>query len=53
MLVHDIQTLRAQAWPELQRAYDLAAGRANPPPLLAGISDGGSVQVRAATGDGR
>ncbi len=53
MLVHDIQTLRTHAWPELQRAYDLAAGRANLPPLLAGISDGGSVQVRAATGDGR
>src|SRR5256886_13826308 len=53
MLFHDIKTLRTHAWPELQRAYDLAAGRANLPPLLAGISDGGSVQVRAATGDGR
>ena len=53
MLKHDIETLRTQAWPELRRAYDLAAGRANLPPLLAGISDGGSVQVRAATGDGR
>ena len=53
MLEHDIETLRTQAWPELLRAYDLAAGRANLPPLLAGISDGGSVQVRAATGDGR
>ncbi|OLE98077.1 MAG: hypothetical protein AUG75_00605 [Cyanobacteria bacterium 13_1_20CM_4_61_6] len=53
MLKHDIDTLRMQAWPELRRAYDLAAGRANLPPLLAGISDGGSVQVRAATGDGR
>ncbi|HET7465262.1 MAG TPA: ATP-binding protein [Candidatus Dormibacteraeota bacterium] len=53
MLGHDLETLRNQAWPELQRAYDLAAGRANLAPLLAGISDGGSVQVRAATGDGR
>jgi len=53
MLKHDIDTLRTQAWPELRRAYDLAAGRVNLPPLLAGISDGGSVQVRAATGDGR
>ena len=53
MLKHDIETLRTQGWPELRRAYDLAAGRANLPPLLAGISDGGSVQVRAATGDGR
>jgi PAS domain S-box-containing protein len=53
MLKHDLETLRTQAWPELRRAYDLAAGRANLPPLLAGISDGGSVQVRAATGDGR
>ena len=53
MLEHDIETLRAQAWPELQRAYDLAAGRASLAPLLAGISDGASVQVRAATGGGR
>src|SRR5262249_20552384 len=53
MLKLDLETLRDQAWPELQRAYDLAASRANLPPLLAGISDGGSVQVRAATGEGR
>ena len=53
MLEQDIETLRTQAWPELLRAYDLAAGRANLAPLLAGISDGGSVQVRAATGGGR
>jgi len=53
MLEHDFNTLRTQVWPELQRAYDMAAGRANKGPLLAGISDGGSVQVRAATGGGR
>ncbi|HEV2217443.1 MAG TPA: ATP-binding protein [Candidatus Dormibacteraeota bacterium] len=53
MLAHDLETLRTQAWPELLRAYDLAAGRANLAPLLAGISDGGTVQLRAATGDGR
>ena len=53
MLEHDLETLRTQAWPELLRAYDLAAGRASLAPLLAGLSDGGSVQVRAATGGGR
>ena len=53
MLEHDFETLRTQAWPELLRAYDLAAGRARLAPLLAGLSDGGSVQVRAATGGGR
>ena len=53
MLEHDVETLRTQAWPELLRAYDLAAVRVNLPPLLAGISDGGSVQLRAATGGGR
>ena len=53
MLEHDFETLRGQVWPELQRAYDLAATRVNKAPLLAGISDGGSVQVRAATGTGK
>ena len=53
MLEHDAETLRTQVWPELLRAYDTAASRANIAPLLAGISDGGSVQVRAATGGGR
>jgi len=53
MLEHDFDTLRGQIWPELLRGYDLAASRANMAPLLAGISDGGSVQVRAATGSGK
>jgi PAS domain S-box-containing protein len=53
MLEHDFETLRGQSWPELLRAYDLAAGKARLAPLLAGISDGGSVQVRAATASGR
>jgi PAS domain S-box-containing protein len=53
MLEHDLETLRTQAWPDLLRSFDLAAGRARLAPLLAGISDGGSVQVRAATGGGR
>ncbi len=53
MLEHDFDTVRNQVWPELLRAYDMAATRANMAPLLAGISDGGSVQVRAATGSGK
>ncbi len=53
MLEHDFATLRDQAWPDLLRSYDQAAGRARVAPLLAGISAGDSVQVRAATGGGR
>ncbi|HLZ94182.1 MAG TPA: ATP-binding protein [Candidatus Dormibacteraeota bacterium] len=53
MLELDIATLRDQAWPDLMRSYDLAAGKSRVAPLLAGFSDGGSVQVRAATGGGR
>ncbi len=53
MLEHDIETMRSQAWPDLLRAYDQAAGRARLAPLLAGITDQRSVQVRAATGGGR
>jgi len=53
MLEHDFATLRDQAWPDLLRSYDQAAGRARVAPLLAGLSAGDSVQVRAATGGGR
>jgi PAS domain S-box-containing protein len=53
MLEHDFETLRDQAWPDLLRSYDVAAGKSRVAPLLAGLSDGGSVQVRAATGGGR
>jgi PAS domain S-box-containing protein len=53
MLEHDLPTLRDTVWPDLLRSYDQAAGRARVAPLLAGISAGDSVQVRAATGDGR
>jgi PAS domain S-box-containing protein len=53
MLEHDTETMRSQAWPDLLRAYDQAAGRARLAPLLAGITDQRSVQVRAATGGGR
>ena len=53
MLEHDVETMRSQAWPDLLRAYDQAAGRARLAPLLAGIADQRSVQVRAATGGGR
>ncbi len=53
MLEHDLETMRSQAWPDLLRAYDQAAGRARLAPLLAGFTDQRSVQVRAATGGGR
>jgi PAS domain S-box-containing protein len=52
MLDHDFQVMRATSWPDLLRAYDQAAARARFSPLLAGISDGKSVQVRAGTGAG-
>jgi PAS domain S-box-containing protein len=52
MLEHDFETMHSVAWPDLLRAYDQAAGRSRIPPLLAGIIDGRSVQLRAATGAG-
>src|SRR5205807_8762992 len=42
----------ASAWPDLLNAYDQAAARRHKPLFLAGVSDGGSIQVRAATGAG-
>src|SRR5450756_2591257 len=53
MLEHDLDAMRANAWPDLLRAYDQAAARQRLSPLLAGITSGGSVQVRAATGGGK
>ena len=53
MLEHDEATMQGSAWADLLRAYDQAAARNHQAPLLAGISDGGSVQIRAATGGGR
>lgn len=52
MLDHDEATMRASAWPDLLRAYDQAAARGRKASFLAGITDGSSVQVRAATGAG-
>jgi len=53
MLGHDFEALRAGAWPDLLRAYDQAAGRQQMAPLLAGITSGSTVQVRAATASGK
>jgi PAS domain S-box-containing protein len=53
MTEHDFQTMRSHTWPDLLRAYDQAASRSRFPPLLAGISDGKSVQVRSGTGGGK
>jgi PAS domain S-box-containing protein len=53
MLEHDLETMQASSWRDLLRAYDQAAARQGRAPLLAGITDGKSVQVRAATGGGR
>jgi PAS domain S-box-containing protein len=52
MLEHDPETMRVSAWPDLLHAYDQAASRSHKPSFLAGITDGSSVQVRAATGAG-
>jgi len=52
MLDHDEETMRVSAWPDLLHAYDQAASRNRTAPFLAGIADGSSVQVRAATGAG-
>jgi PAS domain S-box-containing protein len=53
MLEHSFEAMRSQAWPDLLRAYDQSAGRSRIPPLLAGITDGRSVQLRAATAGGK
>jgi PAS domain S-box-containing protein len=53
MLEHDVDTMRASAWPDLLRAYDQAASRSQKAPFLAGITDGSSLQVRAATASGK
>jgi PAS domain S-box-containing protein len=52
MLEHDLETMRSTMWPGLMRAYDQAASRQRKATFLAGITDGSSVQVRAATGAG-
>jgi PAS domain S-box-containing protein len=52
MLDHDEDTMRTSAWPDLLRAYDQAAARGRKASFLAGVTDGSSVQVRAATGAG-
>jgi len=52
MLDHDAETMRAHAWPELMRTYDQTAAREHKAPFLAGLSDGSSLQIRAATGAG-
>jgi PAS domain S-box-containing protein len=52
MLDHDEETMRLSAWPDLMRAYDQAASRSHKASFLAGITDGSSVQLRAATGAG-
>ncbi|OLE72045.1 MAG: hypothetical protein AUG05_06715 [Actinobacteria bacterium 13_1_20CM_2_66_18] len=52
MLEHDVDTMRTSAWPDMLRAYDQAASRSQKAPFLAGITDGSSLQVRAATGAG-
>jgi PAS domain S-box-containing protein len=53
MLEHDFEAMRENAWPDLLRAYDQAASRQRFAPLLAGITAGNSVQIRAATGSGK
>jgi PAS domain S-box-containing protein len=53
MLQHNFETMRASAWPDLLRAYDQAASRQRLEPLLAGITAGGSVQLRASTAAGK
>jgi PAS domain S-box-containing protein len=50
MLEHDAEAMRTSAWPDLMRAYDQAATRLGKATFLAGITDGSSIQVRAATG---
>ena len=52
MLGHDESTMRASVWPDLLRAYDQAASRQHKAAMLAGVTDGSSIQVRAATASG-
>ena len=52
MLGHDEATMRTSAWPDLLRAFDHAASRQHKAPMLAGITDASSIQIRAATGSG-
>ncbi|MDQ2944181.1 MAG: ATP-binding protein, partial [Candidatus Dormibacteraeota bacterium] len=53
MLEHDFEAMRSSAWPDLLRAYDQAASRQRFAPLLAGITSGSTVQIRASTGGGK
>ncbi len=53
MLEYDAEAMRTTAWPGMLRAYDQAATRQHKATFLAGITDGSSVQVRAATGSGK
>jgi len=53
MLEYDFEAMRSSAWPDLLRAYDQAAARQQTAPLLAGITSGSSVQIRAATAGGK
>jgi PAS domain S-box-containing protein len=54
MLEYNLDTMRENAWPDLWRSYDQAAARQHMAPLLGGgVSEVGSVQVRAATGSGK
>jgi PAS domain S-box-containing protein len=53
MLEHNFEAMRENAWPDLLRAYDQVASRQRFAPLLAGITAGNSVQVRASTSSGK
>ena len=53
MLERDEEAMREAAWPELLRAYDQVATRQRKAQFLAGITDGSSIQVRAATSSGK
>jgi len=53
MLERDEEAMRQTAWPELLRAYDQVATRQRKAQFLAGITDGSSIQVRAATSSGK
>jgi PAS domain S-box-containing protein len=53
MLEYDFEAMRAGAWPDLLRAYDQAAALQQLAPLLAGITSGSSVQIRAVTAAGK
>lgn len=53
MLEQNLEGVRGSVWPDLLRAYDQAASRHRFAPLLAGITTGSTVQIRAATGSGK